>query len=278
MRSGIRRTRKFEEKGLAQFAVNVGIKRGHGCSYCSTGAMLRRHPSFRAAGENPFAHGYAIVDPDIHERDTRDAASLRNRGLVCTSVDAWSPEAQQLGLGRRCLSAILAEPGWTIRILTKNAAVANDFGLIKKHRDRVLVGLSLTATSAKSQTMAVVEPYASPISEGMSALRDAHRRGLRTYGMLCPLPPGISDSSDQIDELVQFVLGCGVEEVFVEPVNARGLGLSLTEQVLRAAGYRAEADEVGAIGCATQDGQIVSHGVAPSSRQTGGYSGSSGVR
>ena len=73
---------------------------------------------------------------------------LRRRGLVqiCTTVDAWSPEAQQHHLGRRCLEAILAEPGWTVRILTKNAAVSEDFDLIKKHRDRVLVGLSLTAT------------------------------------------------------------------------------------------------------------------------------------
>ena len=113
------------------------------------------------------------------------------RGLVqiCTTVDAWSPEAQELHLGRRCLEAILAEPGWTVRILTKNAAVVEDFDLIKKHRDRVLVGLSLTGTPDKEAVLSVVEPHAFPISERMAALKKAHKLGLRTYGMLCPCCP-----------------------------------------------------------------------------------------
>jgi DNA repair photolyase len=154
--AGISRTKEFEKKGLAQFAINVGTKCGQGCLYCSTGAMLRMHPSFRDVGENPFEYGYAIVDPGTPERVAWDAAAIRNRGLIqlCTTVDAWSPEAQRYDLGRRCLHAILSQPGWTVRILTKNAAVSDDFDLIERHRDRVLVGLSLTATGDKSRIKA----------------------------------------------------------------------------------------------------------------------------
>ena len=162
-------------------------------------------------------------------------------------MDAWAPEAQELQLGRRCLEAILAETGWTVRILTKNATVAEDFDLIRKHRERVLVGLSLTATPDKDDVLAVVEPHASPISERMAALKKAHKLGLRTYGMLCPLLPGIADAPGQIDQLVQFVKDCGAEEVFSEAVNARGNSLTLTEQVLRDAGFLAEADSISAI-------------------------------
>lgn len=176
--AGISRTREFEKKGLAQFAVNVGTKCGHGCLYCSTGAMLRMHPSFKAAGESPFESGYAIVDPSTPERVVRDAVAIRKRGLVqlCTTVDAWSPETQQHQLGRRCLEAVLSQPGWTVRILTKNAAVSGDFDLIERHRDRVLLGLSLTATEDKSRITAVTEPWASPVSERMKTLEQAHRR------------------------------------------------------------------------------------------------------
>ena len=201
------------------------------------------------AGENPFALGYAIVDPTTAERVARDAAKLRRRGMVqlCTTVDAWSPEAQQYGLGRKCLEAILSQPGWTVRILTKNAAVINDFDLIEKHRDRVLVGLSLTAPLTKAAIVAAVETHASPIERRMAALTEARQRGLRTYGMLCPLLPGISDGPGEVDDLVRFSLDCGAEEIFVEPVNARGPSLGLTEQVLRKAGYTGEADALAAI-------------------------------
>ena len=124
-----------------------------------------------------------------------------------------------------------------MRILTKNASVTEDFDLISKHRDRVLVGLSLTGTPDKDDVLAVVEPYASPVSERMAALRKARKMGLRTYGMLCPLLPGIADDPAQIDQLVRFAKDCGAEEVFCEAINARGNSLTLTEQVLREAGF-----------------------------------------
>ena len=247
--SGIRPTPEFEKKGLARYAVNVGLRCGHDCTYCSSRAMLRCHTAFKDLGQHAFDTGYSIVDPDMPEKVAQDAKRLRQRGLVqiCTTVDAWAPEAQELGLGRRCLEAILAEPDWTVRILTKNAAVAKDFDLIKKHRDRVLVGISLTATPDKEDVLKVVEPYASSISERMAALKKAHKLGLRTYGMLCPLLPGIADSPEQIDELVRFVKNCGAEEVFSEAVNARGNSLTLTEEVLRENGFVAEAEAISAI-------------------------------
>ena len=72
LKTGITRTPEFEKKGLAQFAVNVGAKCGHGCLYCSTGAMLSAHPSFKEAGENPYLTGYAIVDPNRHKSQIQD--------------------------------------------------------------------------------------------------------------------------------------------------------------------------------------------------------------
>jgi DNA repair photolyase len=245
--AGIRRTREFEKKKLAQFSVNVGIKCGHDCLYCSTGALMRMHPSFKAACESPFGFGYSIVDRGIPERVARDARRMRSRGVVqiCTIVDAWAPEAQAYDLGRRCLQAILSEPGWTVRILTKNAAVRRDFDLVEKFRDRVLVGLSLTGTVNKEAQLATIERNASRLPERMAVLQEAHRRGLRTYGMLCPLLPGISDDETSITELVQFCLACGTEEIFAEPVNARGPGLRLVQEALDAAGFATAAESVG---------------------------------
>jgi DNA repair photolyase len=243
---GIKTTKEFAKKKLADFAVNVGVKCAHDCTYCSTGAMLRMHKAFKKHRKSPFASGYSIIDPDISEKVAKDAKRKRNRGLVqlCTTVDAWAPDAQEYDLGRRCLEALLAEPGWTVRILTKNAAVAEDFDLIKKHKDRVLVGISITGTADKEDILSIIEPNASPISERLAALRKAHRMGLQTYGMLCPLLPGIADDPKQIDKLVRLVKGCGAEEVFSEAVNPRGNGLTKTEDTLRENEFVAEAEAI----------------------------------
>jgi DNA repair photolyase len=249
LKTGIRPSPEFVKKRLADYAVNIGVKCGHGCLYCSTPATpIRCHHSFKEVGRKASEQGFAVVDPSLPERVAKDAARtpLGKRGIVqvCTTVDAWAPEAMKDNLGRRCLEAILAQPGWTVRVLTKNAVVVQDFDLIAQHRDRVLVSLSVTATPDKSDIIKVIEPNASTIVERMDALRAAHSMGLRTYGMLCPLLPGISDDPGQIEELVRFATDCGAAEIFVEPVNPRGSGLKLTQEALTAESFQTEAAAV----------------------------------
>lgn len=246
LKNGITRTKTFEEKGLAQFAVNYGLKCGHGCTYCSTGAMLRTNSIFKKLGVSPFDNDYAIIDPETPTRIAGDACRKRKRGLVqlCTIVDAWAPEAKELNLGKRCLEAILSQPGWSVRILTKNASVVEDFDLIEKYRDRVLVGLSITATPSKTNIIKIIEPNASSIEDRLLVLQQAHKRGLRTYGMLCPLLPGIADAPEQIDELVQLMIDCSVEEIFAEAVNPRGRGLIQTQQTLETVGFYEKAKAI----------------------------------
>jgi DNA repair photolyase len=246
LKNGISRTPEFEKKGLAQFAINGGLKCGHGCMYCSTGAMIRTHGAFKALGVSPFDNTYAIVDPTTPDRIAKDAYRIQKRGLIqlSTIVDAWSPEAQEHDLGRKCLHAILSNPGWTVRILTKNAAVKKDFDLIEKDIDRALVGLSITATPDKDDIINILEPNASSIKERLLVMVEAAARGFRTYGMFCPLLPGIADAPDQIDKLVKFAVDCRVEEIFAEPVNPRGAGLKLCQQALELWGYETEAKAI----------------------------------
>jgi len=202
LKTGITLTPEFERKLLAGFGVNVGLACGHGCTYCSSKALFRCHPVFRQLGVSAFRNRDAIIDGKSVERVERDARRATKRGLVllCTASDAWSPEAQALGLGRGCSEAILKEQGWSLRVLTKNAAVTGDFGLFEKHRSRVMIGLSTSFLPAHSAAAAVVEPFASSPEERLQALHEAHRLGLRTYGMLCPLIPTFYPTQAEIDE------------------------------------------------------------------------------
>jgi len=246
LKVGITRTKEFERKGLATHAVNVGIKCGNGCQYCSTGAVLRCHRAFKTCGENPFKFGYAIVDPTTPERIARDARSLRNRGKIqlCTLTDAWAPEARAYQLGRHCLEAILSESDWTVRILTKNAEIENDFDLISQYRDRIQVGLSITALPEKSDVMKVVEPNASSNIDRMAVLRKARKLGLRTYLMACPILPGILDTSEALSQLMEFAVEIEAEEIFAEPVNVRGSGLKNCQETLENNGFSTHATNI----------------------------------
>ncbi|MGC9986288.1 MAG: hypothetical protein ABSF35_22040 [Polyangia bacterium] len=68
LKTGIELSKEFEKKGLARYAVNVGTKCGHDCTYCSTASVLSMHDSFKVAGENPSERVYSIIDPTMVER------------------------------------------------------------------------------------------------------------------------------------------------------------------------------------------------------------------
>jgi hypothetical protein len=61
------------------------------------------------------------------------------------------------------------------------------------------------------------------------------------------LLPGVANTPKQLQTLISFAKKIGAEEVFAEPVNARGAGLQNTEESLKTAGYKDAADAVRAV-------------------------------
>lgn len=245
---GISSTPAFEEKGLATHAINTGTKCNNDCYYCFVASLpVRMHKSFKQHGLVPSEFGYAIIDPDKPEKVARDARKFKGKGVIqlCTYTDAWSPAAREYGMGRNLLKAVLENNSeLSVRILTKNHQVEDDFDLIEQYRDRVQVGLSLTATRSKSKIMEAVETNASTNIERMRVLKKAHKMGIRTFGMLCPLLPSIADSRQDIDELVKFCEEIGCEEIFSETLNSRAKGLELTRDALSQGRYYEEAQAI----------------------------------
>ncbi|MGD0572871.1 MAG: hypothetical protein ABSB11_07595 [Sedimentisphaerales bacterium] len=90
LKTGIKRTKEFEKKGLAAFAVNTSLKRGHLCTYCSTGTMVRTHRYFKEHGISAFDNTYAVMDLATLQRVACDARRIKNRGIMqlCTIADA----------------------------------------------------------------------------------------------------------------------------------------------------------------------------------------------
>ena len=95
--------------------------------------------------------------------------------------------------------------------------------------------------------MRALEPNASSIAERLNAFKEARRRDLRTYGMLCPCLPGIADGPVALEEMFDAVLACGAEYIWLEPVNPRGNGLIRCVQALTAAGFGEIARAIDAV-------------------------------
>ena len=237
---------EFEKKGLATHGVNVGFKCGNACLYCSVASNIRCHVCFSEVGRTAFEKGFVVVDTGAVDRLRRDHIRLRPGSVVmlCTLSDGWSPQARKYGLGSGCLRYLLENTPAEIRILTKNAEVRDEFPLIARHRDRVMFGLSITGLPEHEDELRVVEPFASPIRERIAAMDEAHRLGLRTYAMFCPLFPGLFADQAQVERLIRMAVAWGAEAIWSEIPNPRGPGLRDCVEAWRAAGHTRLADAV----------------------------------
>lgn len=241
----VARTPEFERKQLATHAVEVGFKCDVGCMYCSTPSVYRTQAVFGRIGRTAFQDGFAVIDPDTPNRLGEELHKLGTGDVVMlsTKTDAWSPEARKHAIGTRCLRAILEQTPAKVRILTKNAKVAEDFDLIHRYRDRVMVGISVTGLPEHEAILRVLEPAASPVSERIDAMHQASARGLRTYAMFCPMFLGLLGGGwKNTSSLVKLATLWHVEDIWTEILNPRGNALIRCIEALRTAGYGKIAD------------------------------------
>lgn len=232
---------------MMTYSFNVGLACGHQCTYCSTPTMSRTHPGLVVLGFSSDDLGYAIVDKDSVVRMKRDLPrNLKKTDVVeiCTTVDAWAPEAREFDLGRQCVLHVLEHSSAQVRILTKNAAIVRDLSAFKAHEKRVIVGLSTGIPPSREDAAAVIEPLASTIGDRLQALAAAHRMGFRTFGMLCPCLPSLGSTREALMEMFNAVIECGVEDIWLEPINPRRGSIPNTAAALRTAGLVREADAV----------------------------------
>jgi DNA repair photolyase len=131
--------------------------------------------------------------------------------------------------------------------VTKNSAVANELDLLAEYRDRVLLGLSITAPLSKANIIEVLEPRTSSIQERLDALKAAHEAKVPVYGMLCPCLPGVADRQEDLEEMLDMIMPFEPETIWAELVNPRGPGLRLCQEAPVEAGFVAIANEVRSI-------------------------------
>ena len=65
--------------------------------------------------------------------------------------------------------------------------------------------------------------------------------------MLCPCIPGIADTEEALCEMFDMMLTCNAEDVWLEPVNARGNGLHRCATALADAGHPVAAQAMNAV-------------------------------
>lgn len=230
---------EFQRKGLGTHTAEVGWKCDIDCGYCSSASTYRQQEVFTKIGRTSFETGYAVIDPTAPDRLSREIRRLgpEDTVILCSKTDGWSPLARQSKIGKRMLRMLLTQSKASVRIISKSSYLNEEFELIEQFQDRVMLGLSITGLPEHDAVVQTYERNACPPSKRIATMAEAARRGLRVFGMLCPLFPGLFSTREKVRELLDTAAGWGVEAIWTEIPNPRGRAIQNCTARLQAAGH-----------------------------------------
>lgn len=198
-------------EGGSDYSLNAYVGCHHACVYCFARFMNR------FTGHRERWGTYVDVKlnaAEILARRIRRAE--RKRVFVSRVTDGWQPLERRYKVTRGCLK-ILVENGFPVFVLSKSALVARDFDILAGHDAE----LGVTLTTPSERLRKKVEPFSSTIRARLGALEKAKSRGLRTFAMLGPLLPFLSDTPEAIARLMEMLKEREVDFFHWDTLNAR---------------------------------------------------------
>lgn len=233
---------KWAKKGLADFKIDLTGLCGFGCTYCSSNTnpfhSWNKHTFATEVREQLGVEASPTTDPELTyvfrgniveqlraELAGRPKSFGKGKTLAFGCLtDNLAPyliqrrDPETPSIAEQCLVMLLEQTSFRIRILTKNAAVANRRGveLLEPWKHRVVVGLSIGTLDPEWARR--VEKGTSSPAKRIAATRALQDAGIPTFGMLCPVFPG---AVQDVDAILDGIRPERVETVWAEPYNDR---------------------------------------------------------
>lgn len=197
--------------GIGDYSLNCYTGCTHGCAYCYARFMQRFHPH-----EEPWG---AFVDVKVNAIETLKRQLRRTAPgsvFVSSACDGWQPLEAEWRLTRRACELLL-ERGFRVSLLTKSDLVLRDLDLFQGRQGKIAV----TLTTLDERLRTLWEPGAAGVPQRLRVIETARRAGLATGIMFGPLLPGLSDTQESLDALLEQAADLGVDSVWVDALNRR---------------------------------------------------------
>jgi DNA repair photolyase len=180
---------------LTDYVINPYTGCQHGCKYCYADFIRRFQDIPHAWGEFVYAK---INCPELLDCELKK--NKPGNVFISSVCDCYMPLESKFMITRKILEKISKsqyKDKFTFEILTKSSLIRRDFDLLKNLK--VELGCSInTLDSAMSKK---IEPCASSPQERIKVLKEAKALGMKVYGFISPVLPGITDLEAIFKEL-----------------------------------------------------------------------------
>lgn len=228
VKSVLNKVKHQDDWFLTDYTLNPFIGCSYNCIYCYI------HGS-KYAGEDTTTLRVKINAPDVLWKQLKNWARKKEYGVIGlgSSTEPYLPIEEELGLTRELLR-IIYRFKFPVNVITKSTMILRDRELLRKIDEKAIIperfegkldhGTILTFSfSTVDQSMAgIFEPEASTVEERLKTMQKFSEQGFMVGASLMPVLPFLSDSKEQLDEMIGKVKEHGAEFVLVAGLTLFG--------------------------------------------------------
>lgn len=195
-------------------------------------------------GEKKDKLAVKINAPTLLEKELYRKAKKKEYGFIALSsaTEPWMKVERKYQVTRKCLE-IIAKYKFPIHCLTKSPLILRDLDLLYEINENAVLPsdlsklncgtlITFSLSTLDKKIAKIFEPNApKPIDK----LKTVEK--IRDYGFYCgiayiPVLPFISDSNEQLDEMIRVAGELGIDYVFVGALTLYGVGRELYFRIL----------------------------------------------
>jgi DNA repair photolyase len=186
---------------------NMNLYKGccHGCIYCDSRSDCYGVENFDTVR----------AKKDELQTLERELYSKRNKGVVSIGAmsDTYNSFEKQYEITRNALK-LIKKYGFGVSLETKSDLIVRDIDVFKEINRQQSLILKLTITAADDSLSKVIEPNVCASSARFKAMKQLSENGLFVGTLLTPILPFITDTEENIKEIIRLSYENGAKFVW----------------------------------------------------------------
>ncbi len=205
------------QRGLP-FTWTINPYRGceFGCKYCYA-RYTHEFMEMRDSAEFEQKIYVKQQTADFLRRELRKVK--KGEGIALgTATDPYQPAERRYEISRGILEEFARHRGFELGIVTKSNLIVRDLEILRAVSQHNKLSIHMTITTLDIELARILEPRAPRPDLRMEAVRQLSEAGL-TLGVSCsPVLPGITDSPQNLEAVVQAAAAAGARHIFAGPL------------------------------------------------------------
>lgn len=197
---------------------NMNLYRGccHGCIYCDSRSSCYHIENFDTVRGKENA--LEILEKELSKK--------REKGVIGIGAmsDTYNPFEKKEKITRGALK-LISKYNFGVGIDTKSDLILRDLDVLKEINSKNNVIVKFTVTTPKDDLAKIIEPNVCPPSKRFQAVKALSKEGIFTGIMMTPVLPFITDSKEDISELVRMAEESGARFIYTYPEENMGVTL-----------------------------------------------------